>query len=678
MQAKILEARIAWNNFTGDAEEAQLLTAELEAINQEIDNTREAISEAAEEVAEPFVAAANLIAEVVTDIVEESQADIEASNASIDAANRFADLQNQLIVQNAELTKELESRKKFISDTIRGLEIENIENEKEAAPAALALAEQTLLAELDAVRATEEQKQLVREEFAKKRDNLNKTSSEDAIKLAKEEAEKRQMIADKAFSVLSDLATLFSKTDEANAEKNFKTQKAIGIAQAAINTGLAVTAALTAGGNPIKLATGAQFVEAGIAAVAGAAQIAAIARTKFQGGGGTAPAPSQPSAPSYNPQAAIDAQNSELADLQNQLIVQNAQLTKELESQKKISEDTTRTFEERKAALDLVNAANEQLAQNALIEAKALENKIALQLQIASNDEDRRALEAELAAATAERIAREQEAEIVRLESAQLNRELDQEEPERKKFISDTIRGLEIENIENEKEAELAALALAEQTLLAELDAVRATEEQKQLVREEFAKKRDNLNKTSSEDAIKLAKEEAEKRQMIADKAFSVLSDLATLFSKTDEANAEKNFKTQKAIGIAQAAINTGLAVTAALTAGGNPIKLATGAQFVEAGIAAVAGAAQIAAIARTKFQGGGGTAPAPSQPSAPSYNPQAAIDAQNSELAGLQDPGGSITPGGQNQPPIRAYVVATEVTSAQEANAQIDNLATL
>ena len=455
MQAKILEARIAWNNFTGDAEEAQLLTAELEAINQEIDNTREAISEAAEEVAEPFVAAANLIAEVVTDIVEESQAAIQASNASIDAANRFADLQNQLIVQNA-------------------------------------------------------------------------------------------------------------------------------------------------------------------------------------------------------------------------------QLTKELESQKKISEDTTRTFEERKAALDLVNAANEQLAQNALIEAKALENKIALQLQIASNDEDRRALEAELAAATAERIAREQEAEIVRLESAQLNRELDQEELDRKKFINDTIRGLEIENIENEKEAELAALALAEQTLLAELDAVRATEEQKQLVREEFAKKRDNLNKTSTEDAIKLAKEEAEKRQMIADKAFSVLSDLATLFSKTDEANAEKNFKTQKAIGIAQAAINTGLAVTAALTAGGNPIKLATGAQFVEAGIAAVAGAAQIAAIARTKFQGGGGTAPAPSQPSAPSYNPQAAIDAQNSELAGLQDPGGSITPGGQNQPPIRAYVVATEVTSAQEANAQIDNLATL
>ena len=455
MQAKILEARIAWNNFTGDAEEAQALTAELEAINAEIDNTREAIAEAAEEVAEPFVAAANLIAEVVTDIVEESKAAITASNAAIDSANQFASLQNELIVQNAELTKQLEE-------------------------------------------------------------------------------------------------------------------------------------------------------------------------------------------------------------------------------QKKISEDTTRSYDERKAALDRVNAANEQLAQNALIEAKALEEKVKLQLSIASNDEDRRALEAELAAATAERIAREQEAEIVRLESAQLNRELDQEELDRKKFINDTIRGLEIENIENEKQAELAALALAEETLLAELDAVRATEEQKQLVRDEFAKKRSALNKTSTEDAIKLAKEEAEKRQMIADKAFSVLSDLATLFSNTDEANAEKNFKTQKAIGISQAAINTGLAVTAALTAGGNPIKLATGAQFVEAGIAAVAGAAQIAAIARTKFQGGGGPAPTPGPPAAPTFDPTAAINAQNAELTGTQDPGAAVTPGGQQPQPIRAYVVATEVTSAQEANAQIDNLATL
>ena len=457
MQSRILEARIAWNDFTGDSEEADQLRMQLEEINKEIENTKMVIDEAAQEVAEPFVAAANVIAGVVKDIVKESQAAIKASNASIDAANRFAALQNQLIVQNAELTKELEE-------------------------------------------------------------------------------------------------------------------------------------------------------------------------------------------------------------------------------QKKISEDTTRSYDERKEALDKVNAANEQLAQNALIEARALENKVKLQLQIASNDEDRRALEAELAAATAERIAREQEAQIVRLESSQLNRELDQEELDRKKFINDTIRGLQIENIENEKEAALAALDLAEQTLLTELDAVGATEDQKQLIRDEFATQRFNLNKTSTEEAIKLAKEEAEKRQEIADTAFSVLSDLATLFSKTDEANAEKNFKVQKAIGISQAAINTGLAVTAALTAGGNAVKLATGAQFVEAGIAAVAGAAQIAAIARTKFQGGGGggtTAP-PGPPAAPTFDPTAAIDAQNSQLAGLQDPGAAITPGGGNQAPIRAYVVATEVTSAQEANAQIDNLATL
>ena len=450
MQKKLLEARIAWNEWTGDSEEAELLKGQLEELNKTIDDTKDNIETAATEVAEPFKAAAAAIAEVVTEIVDNSKAAIAASNAAIDSANRFAALQNKLIVENAELTKQLEE-------------------------------------------------------------------------------------------------------------------------------------------------------------------------------------------------------------------------------QKKISEDTTRSYEERKTALDEVNKANEQLAQNALIEAQALEDKVRLQLSIASNDEDRRELEAELATATAERIAREQEAQIVRLESAQLNRELDQEEIDRKKFINDTIRGLQIENIENEKEAQLAALNLAEETLLAELDAVKASEAEKQLVRDEFAKKRSALNQTSTEEAIALAKEEAEKRQMIADKAFSVLSDLATLFAKTDEANAEKNFKVQKAIGISQAAINTGLAVTAALTAGGNIVKLATGAQFVEAGIAAVAGAAQIAAIARTQFKSTAQPAATTPPTGAGGINP-----AGVTYNLGAGGGGEDVTLNNGQQEPLKAYVIATDVTSAQQANAQIDNLSKL
>ncbi len=372
----------------------------------------------------------------------------------------------------------------------------------------------------------------------------------------------------------------------------------------------------------------------------------------------------------------IDATNT-FAALQNRLLVQNAELTKELEEQKKISEDTTRSYDERSEALEKVIEANEQLVANALLEAKETENLLKAKLAITKNDEDRRELESELAGATAERIAREQEASIVTLESAQLRRELDQEEVDRKKSITDTIEGLRIENIENEKEAAIAALDLAQQTALAELDLLRATEEQKEALLEEFDKKRRKIDEDFAEDSVALAKQEAEKRQQIADQAFSILTDIYTIFSKTNEENAEKNFKIQKAIGIAQASINTGLAVTAALTAGGNAIKLATGAQFVEAGIAAVAGAAQIAAIAKTKFQGGGTTPPSVGPPPNISAGPTPQFTIPSTTADAGEDI--DITGAQSNQAPtIQAYVIASDVTSAQQANQQIENLSRL
>jgi len=68
-------------------------------------------------------------------------------------------------------------------------------------------------------------------------------------------------------------------------KRDAKRQKAIAIIQSIINTALAVTAALTAGGNPLKLATGAQIVEAAIIGVIGAAQTALIAAQPLAKGG---------------------------------------------------------------------------------------------------------------------------------------------------------------------------------------------------------------------------------------------------------------------------------------------------------------------------------------------------------------------------------------------------------
>lgn len=145
--------------------------------------------------------------------------------------------------------------------------------------------------------------------------------------------------------------------------------------------------------------------------------------------------------------------------------------------------------------------------------------------------------------------------------------------------------------------------------------------------------------------------------QMTGD-AIGALNDLAQAFLSGNEEQAKKAFQINKALGISQAVVNTAQAVTAALTAGGNPVKLATGAQFVEAGIAAATGAAQIATIARQQFQTSGSVDTNIKTPTAPSTSPQFNIvgaSGQNAILESLQ------------ANPMRAYVVGSDVTSQQE-----------
>ena len=139
--------------------------------------------------------------------------------------------------------------------------------------------------------------------------------------------------------------------------------------------------------------------------------------------------------------------------------------------------------------------------------------------------------------------------------------------------------------------------------------------------------------------------------------ALSILNDAFQLSAGKSEKDQRRAFKAQKAFNLASALTNTFLAVTGALTAGGNPIKLATGTQFVEAGIAAAAGAVQIAKIAGTQFDSGGSSAGGNDVATAPTMSaPQFNVVGQSgvNQLASL------------NQQPIQAYVVSGQVTSQQ------------
>lgn len=196
-------------------------------------------------------------------------------------------------------------------------------------------------------------------------------------------------------------------------------------------------------------------------------------------------------------------------------------------------------------------------------------------------------------------------------------------------------------------------------------EAARGNAEQEKIIAEAKARDVEAIEKESLDKQMQLEQAQKTAKFQMASDAFGALGDLVSAFSANNEKDAKKQFQINKAFSLGQAIINTGLAVTAALTAGGNPIKLATGMQFVEAGIAATVGAANIIKIASTKFQGGGGgggggnnTAP-PSNAgqtvtsSAPSF--QIVGNAGANPLAGL---GGA---------PIKAYVVSAEVTTSQQ-----------
>ena len=216
------------------------------------------------------------------------------------------------------------------------------------------------------------------------------------------------------------------------------------------------------------------------------------------------------------------------------------------------------------------------------------------------------------------------------------------------------------EELEKEFQAQhLERLATVDAEIQASLDAELAAEEAKV----DAAIEADNKKKELSEAELQRERELQKQKLELTSAAFGAIGDLINSFAGESEEAQERAFKVTKAVNLAQAITNTALAVTAALTAGGNPIKLATGVQFIEAGIAAAAGAAQIATIARTQFNAGGGgagggTSNIPNPPTGGGANPATFNVVGNTGTNQLAQTLG--------QQPLKAYVVAGDVTSAQ------------
>lgn len=158
--------------------------------------------------------------------------------------------------------------------------------------------------------------------------------------------------------------------------------------------------------------------------------------------------------------------------------------------------------------------------------------------------------------------------------------------------------------------------------------------------------------------------------------AIDFANNLNTIFTKDNEKRAERNFKLNKALSLSTAIINTAEAVTTALTDKTQPSTIA---RILQTVAVAAAGAAQIATIARQKFDAGGGGGGGGGNNSNLNIPPPALPTGPESQNVTIQ-PGQLSTGASTNRTdtPVRAYVLVSDVNSAQQANQQIENLAKL
>jgi hypothetical protein len=258
--------------------------------------------------------------------------------------------------------------------------------------------------------------------------------------------------------------------------------------------------------------------------------------------------------------------------------------------------------------------------------------------------------------------AQEAKVELDKINNDNRRSKLTEYQREREDFVLQRAQMLELMRTLGASEMELRLFAQNSARLTQQMDAERElellkeTEEKKRLLRQE------NINKSA---------------QMTMD-SLSALNALYTSSLGQSEKDQRRAFEANKKFSIAQALISTFLAVNNALTAGGNPIKLATGAQFVEAGIALTAGLANVIKIRKTTFQST--SAPSSSSPTAPSSagGGQQQIPGVFNPNVTPTNPTGQPNPQGQGQQPLRAYVVDRDIENASSRRNMLRDFAAI
>lgn len=157
------------------------------------------------------------------------------------------------------------------------------------------------------------------------------------------------------------------------------------------------------------------------------------------------------------------------------LTVENAQLNKQIEGQKKVLEDTTQPYEKRLAALKEVNAATTTLAKNQIALTKAQLAELQAQLALEKNYEKRRELQLQISQTQAALIDSQTQLNNTVYDAGKAERELRKEESDRLKEAAEKRKADAAERKQSAKEVADTLEKLRLQTLTNELDVINQT-----------------------------------------------------------------------------------------------------------------------------------------------------------------------------------------------------------
>ena len=401
---------------------------------------------------------------------------------------------------------------------------------------------------------------------------------------------------------------------------------------------------------------------------------------------------------------------ADLAAVANQGLIEK--FDRQAEQQRQIRDDERKSIEERKKANDelglILEKQEKAMLANAQISLKAAQaelkkdkNNIEFKKRVMEAENELAAVRATVTGFRSEQQTNEAALEKEGLEL--INSRLESEANlsiEQKRFNAEQIED-ELKRLEKLKEIDAEEKVLQLKRLKGVIDAAKdgtqakvdaeieynetkqELEQQEVLRAKEIADAKVKINKEQNDQKLqddKDAEEEiAKQRQQNLDafeqaaqttmNALIAINELTQAFAKEDEASQKKAFEVNKAIGIANAIINTSVGVSKALASAPPPLN------FINAAIVTAAGVAQVKNIQKTQFDSSsfdttspstssGGAATSPTQP--PSFNVVGQSQANQVSMALA------------NQPPTQAFVVAGDVTTAQQLQNNTITQATL